>query len=212
MGQRSSARRTGTGIVNVRMVVAAALAAAVCMLVLPAAASASVDEQFARPYRIGVNGVLTREHQQERTYNAYVADLGETAENIKLLLESEPRDQYLIDQERHHAQDMVDEYTTLYADICERNEAAADFFAWKARGWFKDNPSRIKFRRAMRDISSGIGKIGDAWKNESNAFGFLSVNPPDVKMAQEENALAIAAVTWANPKIKSGLTKIKSLR
>ena len=91
MGHRSLARRTGTGIVSVRVVVAVVLAAAVCMLVLPDAASAKVDRKYAVPYRTGLASLVTHNRTEVRAFNAYATDMAETSRHIASILESPRR-------------------------------------------------------------------------------------------------------------------------
>ena len=177
MGHRSVARRTGAGIVNVRVVVAAVLAAAVCMLVLPAAAGAKVDRKYAVPYRTGLAALVTHNRTEVRAFNAYATDMSETASHIASILASDPVDKAALDAERDHAKKLHDQYFDVKL-IITGNLAFANAFGIRAERWFSDAGDEIDFGRGMHNFTSGIRAADKALLNVALAFQcLLSILP-----------------------------------
>ncbi len=211
MRQVPHARRRVAGSVHIRIVVAVVLAAAVCALLLPAAASAKVDKKHAARYKNGVNGLSHILKTDQETFNAYASALADTAQSIEAILSSDPVDHdALLNEEAAAARLVTDEASFVHT--ATNLEAAADYFFFHAKGWFRSAADGIKFRQGTHKISAAAVSLQTAWKNMALAAGQLAIDPPDLAKAREYNQVASNAVDIANQKIKDGFAILRALQ
>jgi hypothetical protein len=188
------------------------LAVAANALLSPAMVPAKVAAKHAREYKAMVQALVKHNQVNEEVYNDYVDSLIDTAQNIQAILSHDPVDHDALVREEENAALLAKNMQTLVQVGPEQLEASTDYLYFHAKGWFRTDSDRIRFKRGTHNVSSAAANIQTAYRKLKLALDQLAVDPPNLGKAREYNEQANNAVKLANPKFTKGFADLKRLQ
>jgi hypothetical protein len=188
------------------------LALAMCLLVLPASASAKVDKKHAKAYAGKILICTANETEHRGAYNASADELQRAADDmIKVLAmdHSDPGYQTYLDALTQQDEETAHSMLTVIdpENVRELGEMKALYPACK--GWFSKSADKIVFHSATSQLVRGFALSNQAFLNLAHAFDALSLT--DVPTARSFNMLATQEITLGGPDVQSAVSTLTGL-